>query len=192
MRCGWALVVSLMLWPPVAAAQDAAAVRLSGLAGPTSPTKPQATYFPRAPESPVFQPLVSWWEEFDEESQRVRAEYERHPLERYHYVHNERWHPVVFSFVSGYFSESSYYFRHWYSAAKGVTPLRLAGGRLWLGLEFRRVLVFEGDRRYSGPFPSPEPCYALGRINAPLCYSMTSFREGERRYGVTIRFNLDR
>ncbi|MGH9805180.1 MAG: hypothetical protein ACRD4D_08400 [Candidatus Acidiferrales bacterium] len=180
-----------MLWPSGAAAQEAAVVRLPLIERDFPLAIRQDTLPPPQPESPVFLPLVSWWEEFEEESRRVRAEYERHPLERYHYVHNDRWHPVVFNFVTGYFSESSYYFRHWYSSAKGVTPLRLAGGRLWLGVEFRRVLVFEADRRYSGPFPTPEPCYALGRINSTLCYTMTSFREGERRYGLTVRINLN-
>ena len=188
----WALAMCLTLWPPGAAAQDAAAVRLPGASSEISPTSHQDSLFRPPPELPVFLPLASWWEEFEEESRHVRAEYERHPLERYHYVHNDRWHPVVVSFITGFYSERSYYFRHWYSSAKGVTPLRLAGGRLWLGMEFRRVLVFHGDRRYSGPFSSPEPCYAMERINSPLCYSMTSFREGDRRYGITLRFNLDR
>lgn len=188
----WALAISLALWPPGAAAQESAAVRLPGASSEISPTSHQDSLFRLPPELPAFLPLASWWETFEEESRRVRADYERHPLERYHYVHNDRWHPVVVSFVTGYYSESSYYFRHWYSSAKGTTPLRLAGGRLRLGIEFRRVLVFHGDRRYSGPFPSPEPCYALGRINSPLCYSMTSFREGDRRYGITLRFSLDR
>jgi len=188
----WALAISLVLWPPGAAAQEAAAVRLTGVSWEISSTNHRAGLSSHSPELSIFPPLASWWETFEKESRRVRAEYERHPLERYHYVHKDRWHPVVFRFVTGYYSESSYYFRHWYSGAKGTTPLRLAGGRLWLGIEFRRVLVFHGDRRYSGPFSSPEPCYALGRINSPLCYSMTSFREGDRRYGITLRFNLDR
>jgi len=192
MLCRWTLAVSLTLWSPAAVAQEAAPQLLAGLAWKTSSTKPQDALLQQHPEAPAFLPLVSWWTEFQEASRRVRAEYEHHPLERYHYVHNERWHPVVFRFVTGYYSESSYYFRHWYSSSKGVMPLRLAGGRLWLGVEFRRVLVFQGDRRYSGPFPSPEPCYAMGKINSPLCYSMMSFRDGERRYGLTLHVNLDR
>jgi len=187
----WALAISLVLWPPGAAAQEAAAVRLTGVSWEIPSTNRQAGLSGHSPELSIFPPLASWWETFEKESRRVRAEYERHPLERYHYVHNDRWHPFVVSFITGYYSESSYYFRHWYSSAKGVTPLRLAGGRLWLGMEFRRVLVFHDDRRYSGPFSSPEPCYAMERINSPLCYSMTSFREGDRRYGITLRFNLD-
>lgn len=165
-------------------------MRFPALTWESFPSNPEAAHSRHATGLPLFLPPATWWEIFQEESKRVRADYERHPLEKYHYVHNDRWHPVVFNFVNGYYSDSSYFFRHWYSSAKGTTPLPLARRRLWLGIEFRRVLVSEADRRYSGPFPTPEPCYAIGMTGSPLCYSMTSLREGDRRYGITLHFNL--
>ena len=190
MRYGWVLAVSLTLWPPGAAAEERAAVRPPLFPCEASSCNARAPLLKPVSVFPDFSPSPTWWEMFQEESRRVLAEYERHPLERYHYVHNDRLHPVVVRLVTGYYSDRSYFFRHWYSSAKGLTPLKLAAGRLWLGIEFRRVLVFHGDRWYSGPFPTPEPCYAMGITGSPLCYSMTSFREGDRRYGVKLRFDF--
>jgi len=189
MRCQWVIAVALAFWPLEAVAQEGAGLRHPTACG-ASICPDQGRLVPLRPEPTDFLPVETWWETFQAASAPVRAEYERHPLERYHYVHNDRLHPVAVSLVTGYYSDYPYFFRHWYSSAKGTAPLRLAGRWLWLGIEFRRTLVFEGDRRYSGPFATPEPCYAFGATGSALCYSVASFREGDRRVGITLRFRL--
>ena len=182
----WVIAVALAFWPLEAVAQEAADLRHPS-ACVASICQGRGQLVPLRPEPTDFLPVGTWWETFQAASRHVRAEYERHPLERYHYVHNDRLHPLVVSLITGYYSDNPYFFRHWYSSAKGTTPLRLAGEWLWLGIEFRRVLVFQVDRRYSGPFTTPEPCYAFGVNGSSLCHSITSFREGDRRFGVTLR-----
>lgn len=119
------------------------------------------------------------------------AEQEQHPLARYHFVHNPRLHPYAVAIITSLYSQRPQVFRHWYSPAVGMTVLNLARQRFALGVEMQRVVLFEEERRYAGTFHEAEPCYAIPSRERATCFWVPSFREGDRRYSVTFRWNLN-
>ena len=186
----WDLVICLGLGALAAPAQEPASLirsQDSVVFSAHPPARPVAI-----PDDAPLRTLPSWFEAFRETSQKVRAEYNRHPLEKYHYVHNERLHPLVFHLVTGLYANRSSLFRHWYSNVKGLRLLDFASGRLSIGFETWRELTFESDRRYSGPFLRPDFCYSVGMPMGSPCYMVSPFRDGDRRYGLTLRLHLSR
>lgn len=114
-----------------------------------------------------------------------------YPFEQYHgRFHNDFLHPFVVTPITSYRDEHSPFFKHWYSSRKGFDLVQFGAGRFGLGFETERVLVDQADRRSSTPL-GPDQCYASGFQSTTACYSI-SFREGDRRYGVSLRIYLDR
>lgn len=187
----WDLLICLGLGALAAPAQEPTASLISSPGSVVYSTHASAR--PGAiPDGARLRALPSWFDAFSEVSQKVRAEYNRHPLQKYHYVHNERFHPLVFHFVTGLYADRSYLFRHWYSHVKGLRLLDLASGRLSIGFETRQELIFESDRRYSGPFLRPDFCYSAGMPGGSPCYALSPLRDGNRLYGVSLRLHLSR
>jgi len=114
-----------------------------------------------------------------------------YPFEQYHgRFHNDFLHPLVVTSITSYRDEHPPFFKHWNSSRKGFDLVQFGAGRFGLGVETQRVLVTEADRRSSTPF-GPDHCYASGFQSTTACYAI-SFREGERRYGVSLRIYLNR
>lgn len=187
----WGLVICLGLGALAAPAQEP---RASHLGSPhDSPFSTTPRLSPAAiADASALRPLPSWFDVFSEASQKVRAEYDHHPLEKYHYVHNDRLHPLVFHLVTGLYSNRSFLFRHWYSNAKGLRLVDFAAGRFSIGFETRQELIFESDRRHSGPFLRPDFCYSAGMPLGSPCYVMSPFRDGDRLFGLSFSVNLSR
>jgi hypothetical protein len=124
-------------------------------------------------------------------SSAPEAEPEDDPLGHYHFVHNERIHRLRQRAWRNVFADRVYLFDYWYTSRKGITLLHFRRGRLRLGFETQRVQVPGDARRSSGPARAMDACHAFASYQSGICRPLY-FREGERRYSVTLRWNFGR
>ncbi|MFQ5696003.1 MAG: hypothetical protein ACE5HB_08440, partial [Terriglobia bacterium] len=103
--------------------------------------------------------------------------------------HNQRIHTFAERAFTSLYSRELTLFGDRFQTTKGIDFFQLAGGRFSLGFETQRTIVSESDRG-SHPLRDASVCHAVSYQGGP-CGSVP-FRAGERRYGLSFRWNLKR
>jgi len=116
---------------------------------------------------------------------------EEDPLARFHFFHNERIHALRQRAWRNLFANPVYLFRFWYTSRKGMTLLHFRDGRLRVGVETQRLLVPGQTRGDANLFGDMGACHSVPTYQGGVCRPLL-LHEGERRYAITLRWNLNR